>query len=214
MKNGVRFQCFASVTNLFTTFRHRFTDDDDDTCATNGSKNIKISSLHSPTLKASSHEGYITESAQMGTAVRVSPSAFSNSLQIDIYDDDLKPGMSPVSYEYILTGLGSSIFAVDQRGYVYLNVPHIDADPPNPSTYQLHIEAREVNTTPIRSSEPISVTIHVMDINDNPPRFSSSIYTASVSANGIIDRPVIKIYATDNDTGKKCTNKLPFGVNK
>ncbi|EJW77925.1 hypothetical protein WUBG_11166, partial [Wuchereria bancrofti] len=41
-----------------------------------------------------------------------------------------------------------------------------------------------------------------MDINDNPPRFSSSIYTASVSANGIIDRPVIKIYATDNDTGK------------
>uniref|UniRef100_A0AAF5PHW1 Cadherin domain-containing protein n=1 Tax=Wuchereria bancrofti TaxID=6293 RepID=A0AAF5PHW1_WUCBA len=165
-------------------------------------KNIKISSLHSPTLKASSHEGYITESAQMGTAVRVSPSAFSNSLQIDIYDDDLKPGMSPVSYEYILTGLGSSIFAVDQRGYVYLNVPHIDADPPNPSTYQLHIEAREVNTTPIRSSEPISVTIHVMDINDNPPRFSSSIYTASVSANGIIDRPVIKIYATDNDTGK------------
>ncbi|KAK6110797.1 Cadherin domain family protein [Brugia pahangi] len=164
--------------------------------------NIKISSLHSPTLKASSHEGYIPESAQMGTAVRVSPSAFSDSLQIDIYDDDLKPGMSPVSYEYILTGLGSSIFAVDQRGYVYLNVPYIDADPPNPSTYQLHIEAREVNTTPIRSSEPISVIIHVMDINDNPPRFSSSIYTANVSANGTIDRPVIKIHATDNDTGK------------
>ncbi|VDM09751.1 unnamed protein product [Wuchereria bancrofti] len=145
MKNGVRFQCFASVTNLFTTFRHRFTDDDDDTCATNGSKKYQnlfftfadIKVLQK--LQASSHEGYITESAQMGTAVRVSPSAFSNSLQIDIYDDDLKPGMSPVSYEYILTGLGSSIFAVDQRGYVYLNVPHIDADPPNPSTYQLHV---------------------------------------------------------------------------
>lgn len=126
----------------------------------------------------------------MGTKVRVSPSAFSDSLQISVYDDDLvsdisianlsnevlhletavpiktilvlaynwflskeeilrdififvsilqKPGMSPAVYEYILTGLGSSIFAVDQRGYVYLNAPYISADPPNPSTYQLNV---------------------------------------------------------------------------
>lgn len=47
--------------------------------------------------------------------------------------------MPPAVYEYILTGLGSSIFAVDQRGYVYLNVPYISANPPNPSTYQLHV---------------------------------------------------------------------------
>ncbi|KAM3725570.1 Cadherin-99C [Dirofilaria immitis] len=163
--------------------------------------NIKMPSLHPPTLKSSSHKGYIEESAEMGTIVRISPSAFSNSLQISVYDDDLKPGMPPAVYEYILTGLGSSIFAVDQRGYVYLNVPYIKADPPNPSTYQLHIEAREVNTIPIRSSEPISITIYVMDINDNPPRFNSSIYMANVSASGS-NRPVIKVHATDNDAGK------------
>ncbi|CAG9538422.1 unnamed protein product [Cercopithifilaria johnstoni] len=163
--------------------------------------NVKIPSLHPPMLKASSYEGYIAESAEMGTTVRVSPSAFSDSLQISVYDNDLKTGMPPAVYEYILTGLGSSIFAVDQRGYVYLNVPYINADPPNPSKYQLHIEAREVNTTPIRSSEPISIIIHIMDINDNPPRFSSSVYVASVSARGS-DRPVIQIYATDNDAGK------------
>ncbi|KAL3982486.1 Cadherin domain family protein [Acanthocheilonema viteae] len=163
--------------------------------------NVKIPSLHPPILKASSHEGYIMESAEMGTTVRISPSPFSDSLQITIYDNDLKPGMPPAVYEYILTGPGSSIFAVDQRGYVYLNVPYVSADPPNPSTYQLHIEAREVNTTPIRSSEPISVIIHVMDINNNPPRFSSSVYVANVSASGT-DRPVIQIHATDNDVGK------------
>uniref|UniRef100_A0A0R3RTT8 Cadherin-related tumor suppressor n=1 Tax=Elaeophora elaphi TaxID=1147741 RepID=A0A0R3RTT8_9BILA len=163
--------------------------------------NVKIPSLHPPTLKASSHEGYIAESAEMGTTVRVSPSTFSDSLQIVVYDDDLKPGMPPAVYEYILTGLGSSIFAVDQRGYVYLNMPYISTDPPNPSKYQLHIEAREVNTTPVRSSEPISVTIHVIDMNDNPPHFSSSVYMANVSASGT-DRPVIQIHATDNDAGK------------
>uniref|UniRef100_A0A9J2Q753 Cadherin domain-containing protein n=1 Tax=Ascaris lumbricoides TaxID=6252 RepID=A0A9J2Q753_ASCLU len=109
--------------------------------------------------------------------------------------------MAAVTYEYILTGLGATIFAVDQQGYVYLNAPSVDADPPNPSSYELIIEAREVNTTPIRSSEPIKITIHIIDINDNVPTFSSSIYMANVSANGRI-RPVIEIFAVDNDAGK------------
>lgn len=45
----------------------------------------------------------------------------------------------PQTYQLILSGLGATIFAVDQRGFVYLNVPNIDADPPNPSTYQLNV---------------------------------------------------------------------------
>uniref|UniRef100_A0A915PEH5 Cadherin domain-containing protein n=1 Tax=Setaria digitata TaxID=48799 RepID=A0A915PEH5_9BILA len=163
-------------------------------------------SLYSPVLRTSSQEGYIAESAEMGTIVRISPSALSNPLEITIYDDDLKPGMPPAVYEYILTGLGSSIFAVDQRGYIYLNVPYINADPPNPSTYQFHIEAREVNTTPIRSSEPILIIIHVMDVNDNPPRFDFPVYLGNVSAIGT-DRPIIKVRAIDNDVGKNAQIK-------
>ncbi|VDN45655.1 unnamed protein product [Gongylonema pulchrum] len=98
-------------------------------------------SLYPPVLKVTSNEGYIVESAEMGTTVRVSPSRFSSSLQIVVHDGDLKPGMPPAVYEYILTGVGSSLFAVDQRGYVYLNAPHIDADPPNPTAYQLNVSS-------------------------------------------------------------------------
>ncbi|KHN81611.1 Protocadherin Fat 4 [Toxocara canis] len=109
--------------------------------------------------------------------------------------------MAAVTYEYILTGPGATIFAVDQQGYVYLNVPSVDADPPNPSSYLLNVEAREVNTTPIRTSEPVTLTIHIMDINDNAPTFSSPVYVANVSAYGP-DRPVIEIFAEDNDAGR------------
>ncbi|KAK0399970.1 hypothetical protein QR680_003298 [Steinernema hermaphroditum] len=160
-----------------------------------------LASEYAPVLKASSSEGYLPESAEIGTTVRVSPSLHAESLQILVQDFDLKPGMPEATYQYILTGLGAKIFAVDQQGYVYLNVPEIDADPPHPSTYQLNVEAREVGTFPIRSSEPISITIHIMDENDNDPNFSEQVYTANVSATGG-DRPVIKVFAEDNDAGK------------
>lgn len=50
-----------------------------------------------------------------------------------------KAGMPPATYQYILTGLGASIFAVNQGGYVYLNTPHLDADYLNPLIYQLTV---------------------------------------------------------------------------
>ncbi|KAK6750324.1 hypothetical protein RB195_002349 [Necator americanus] len=157
-------------------------------------------SEHAPILQISSREGYIPETAVIGTTVRVSPNTQSESLQILVIDDDLRPGMPPATYQYILTGPGATIFAVDQRGYLYLNVPSIDADPPNPSSYRLNVQAREVDTIPIRSSEPVTIVINVLDTNDNSPQFEQPIYTVNVTTFGD-DRPVAKVVASDADSG-------------
>ncbi|VDL64013.1 unnamed protein product [Nippostrongylus brasiliensis] len=90
-------------------------------------------------FQVSSREGYISENAEIGTTVRVSPNPQAESLQILVNDEDLRPGMPPATYQYILTGPGATIFAVDQRGYLYLNVASIDADMPNPSSYKLNV---------------------------------------------------------------------------
>ncbi|PIO67054.1 cadherin domain protein [Teladorsagia circumcincta] len=90
-------------------------------------------------MSISSREGYVPETAVVGTTVRVSPNPQAESLQILVSDEDLRPGMPPATYQYILTGPGATIFAVDQRGFLYLNAPNIDADPPNPSSYQLNV---------------------------------------------------------------------------
>ncbi|VDK18304.1 unnamed protein product [Anisakis simplex] len=46
-------------------------------------------SLHAPILKVTSSEGFLSESAEMGTIVRVSPAPHSESLQIIVQDADL-----------------------------------------------------------------------------------------------------------------------------
>ncbi|KAK6011546.1 cadherin domain protein, partial [Ostertagia ostertagi] len=108
-------------------------------------------SEHAPILQISSREGYVPETAVVGTTVRVSPNPQAESLQILVSDEDL-------------------------------------------------IQAREVDTVPIRSSEPVTITIHVIDVNDNPPQFEQPIYTVNVSTFGD-ERPVVKVLATDPDSG-------------
>uniref|UniRef100_A0A0K0CXP4 Cadherin_4 domain-containing protein n=1 Tax=Angiostrongylus cantonensis TaxID=6313 RepID=A0A0K0CXP4_ANGCA len=103
---------------------------------------------YSFTFQISSSEGYVSETATVGTTVRVSPNPQAETLRILVSDEDLRPGMSPATYQYILTGTGATIFAVDQRGYLYLNTPRIDADAPNPSTYQLNVSGDDSYLTP------------------------------------------------------------------
>lgn len=62
------------------------------------------------------------------------------------------------------------------------------------------VEAREVNTVPTRRSEPVTITIHILDINDNSPQFEQPIYMANTTASGD-ERDVVKVVATDVDSG-------------
>ncbi|VDL84359.1 unnamed protein product [Nippostrongylus brasiliensis] len=118
-------------------------------------------------MVVSSREGYISENAEIGTTVRVSPNPQAESLQILVNDEDLRPGMPPATYQYILTGPGATIFAVDQRGYLYLNVASIDADMPNPSSYKLNVViARLLSAAAFLTTEKISMN-NVETVNPN-----------------------------------------------
>lgn len=107
--------------------------------------------------------------------------------------------MPPAIYQYIITGYGAEKFAVDENSNLYLNSDAIDN---NLSEYKFNVIAREVDTEPIRSSEPISITIHIINENNNPPIFPQTLYFVNVSAYGIGERAILKLKAIDNDIGK------------
>ncbi|KAL3109629.1 hypothetical protein niasHT_018827 [Heterodera trifolii] len=116
-----------------------------------------------PTLKTKSNDGYLSASAGQGTFVRIGPTANAPPLQILVEDRDLLPGMPSAVYHYILTGYGAERFAVDHLGNLYLNVDELDTDATGTPLFVLHVMAREVDTTPQRSSAPISLTVHLLD---------------------------------------------------
>nr|XP_008274874.1 PREDICTED: protocadherin Fat 4-like [Stegastes partitus] len=67
------------------------------------------------------------------------------------------------------------------------------------STYYFQIKAKDGGW--VSKTGMVDVTVTVMDVNDNPPVFSSSEYTTSVPENSEIGTNVLHVTATDNDSG-------------
>lgn len=97
-------------------------------------------------------------------------------------------------YTYELT---TPYFTIDKENHLVVNENNLDRDPPNPEKFKFQIVAREKNG--ISASAPVSVTVTLKDVNDNPPVLPI-IPPISVPAVGDKNK-VIRIQANDNDEG-------------
>ncbi|OWF48736.1 cadherin-23-like [Mizuhopecten yessoensis] len=80
------------------------------------------------------------------------------------------------------------------------------------TSVKFQIVAKEVDTVEKRSSTA-DITVHIEDMNDNPPVFNQSVYTANVQENIQLGFTVMKITASDLDSGSfgKLTYSLRGG---
>lgn len=115
----------------------------------------------------------------------------------------------------IVSGNYGDMFRLSQHrgrdGVLYLDLQNSGSlDREARSWYHLVIEALDGGAPPLRSRLHVNVT--VQDVNDNPPIFNQTRYTASVPENATVGTPILMVNATDLDAGDNC--RIEYSINR
>ena len=90
-----------------------------------------------------------------------------------------------------------NVFAIDNTTGTIRLQSTIDYE--NATTYTITVQAKD-SGMPSRSSTT-SVNVRVVDINDNPPIFTQSLYVGSIDENEQPGQSILRVAVTDEDSG-------------
>ncbi|XP_055376398.1 cadherin-related tumor suppressor-like [Condylostylus longicornis] len=157
---------------------------------------------HTPVFDHTSYETSLLE----GTSVNTRFFALSAS------DADLGSN-GKVDY-FILEGNSEDKFGIFPDGYLYVKS---ELDREEKDYYSLTVICKDHGIPPRSSIVPL--IIHVIDENDNAPKFSNSTFVYSIPENEPADSFVGKLTAHDNDIGRNAeltyflaSNELDFSI--
>uniref|UniRef100_A0AC11CFN1 Protocadherin related 15 n=1 Tax=Ovis aries TaxID=9940 RepID=A0AC11CFN1_SHEEP len=148
----------------------------------------------SPYFTMPSYQGYILESAPVGATISDSLN-LTTPLRIVALDKDIEDTKDPELHLFLNDY--TSVFTVTQTGitrYLTLLQP---VDREEQQTYAFLITAFDG----VQESEPVIVTIRVMDANDNTPTFPEISYDVYVYTDMNPGDSVIQLTAVDADEG-------------
>ncbi|KAK3713420.1 hypothetical protein RRG08_014909 [Elysia crispata] len=137
-----------------------------------------------PVISASSTIGYILENSRRETIVSETL-ALDNLLKLTFSDQDMLPTDPEQGYDIIVSG--GAPFTVSADGYVLLNTETLDYET-NPQ-YTLIVRIREQSGG--RESNPISLTINVVNENDFNPVFDSNQNYVGSIVQGVYSAPQV-----------------------
>ncbi|XP_050707149.1 protocadherin Fat 3-like [Eriocheir sinensis] len=135
---------------------------------------------------------FIREDAPIGNVITSLWMAGPQSVQYLIMVDE---GMKAASEERE-SGESSGPFTVTSTGLV---VVHRALDHERRRTHHISVTNRTLTTPP--TVDYMTISVVVMDVNDCPPRFSESSYTALVAENSEVGATVTILTAADDDEG-------------
>ncbi|XP_041117437.1 protocadherin-15-like isoform X2 [Polyodon spathula] len=147
-----------------------------------------------PYFEISTYQGFIIESAPVGTTISNSGN-LTAPLNIIALDNDIEETKDPMVR--ISLNDYNTVFTVTQSGIVrYLTLLQ-PVDRERQQTYTLTMIASDG----VQESAPVTVNILVIDANDNAPTFSNISYSVNVYTDMQPGETVLQLTALDADEG-------------
>ncbi|KAA8581557.1 hypothetical protein FQN60_003138, partial [Etheostoma spectabile] len=147
-----------------------------------------------PYFLETSYHGYISEASPVGTTIATTAS-LSAPLTIIALDNDVEETRDP-QLQFSLDSY-SNVFSVSATGirrYLTLVQP---LDRETQDSYAFTLLASDG----VQQSIPVTVTITVLDANDNSPTFANVSYNVNVFTDMIPGETVLQLSAVDSDAG-------------
>uniref|UniRef100_A0A672NY41 Uncharacterized LOC107599583 n=1 Tax=Sinocyclocheilus grahami TaxID=75366 RepID=A0A672NY41_SINGR len=143
-----------------------------------------------PVFQGGPYSATVPEMANIGTSV----------IQVTATDaDDPTYGNSAKLVYSVIQG--QQYFTVDpQSGILRTAVPDMDREAQ--AQYQVVLQARDMGGHQGGLTGTTTLTVHLSDVNDNPPRFTQSMWSFSVSELAIPGVEIGRLSATDADLGE------------
>lgn len=140
-----------------------------------------------PRFSVSSYNETISEGDKAGTSI----------VKVSAQDKDLGTN-GRVLYRILYDEVNTNVFSINQDSGIMTLKNTIDEE--EYRRFMVMVEAKDLGSPqPLSSVVPVHVTVE--DVNDNQPIFDKQSYSASVSEAAAVGRSVIKVTATDQDTG-------------
>uniref|UniRef100_A0A8C1YTV0 Cadherin 24, type 2a n=1 Tax=Cyprinus carpio TaxID=7962 RepID=A0A8C1YTV0_CYPCA len=143
-----------------------------------------------PVFQGGPYSATVPEMANIGTSV----------IQVTATDaDDPTYGNSAKLVYSVIQG--QQYFTVDpQSGILRTAVPDMDREAQ--AQYQVVLQARDMGGHQGGLTGTTTLTVHLSDVNDNPPRFTQSMWSFSVSELAVPGVEIGRLSATDADLGE------------
>uniref|UniRef100_A0A4W6E7D7 Protocadherin-15 n=1 Tax=Lates calcarifer TaxID=8187 RepID=A0A4W6E7D7_LATCA len=147
-----------------------------------------------PYFLETSYHGYVSEASPVGTTIATNAS-LSAPLTIIALDNDVEETRDP-QLQFLLDSY-SNVFSVSATGIRrYLNLLQpLDRETQDSYTFTL------LASDGVQQSIPVTVTITVLDANDNTPTFANVSYNVNLFTNMMPGESIIQLSAVDSDAG-------------
>ncbi|XP_034739835.1 protocadherin Fat 2 isoform X1 [Etheostoma cragini] len=148
---------------------------------------------NAPVFKQQHYLGQIRESAHINSMVMG-----ERNTPLVIQASDADKDLNSLLVYQILEQEALNIFKIDSSMGTISLISPVDFEAK--AEYHFTVQVKDSGEPSLCATEPAKVTVHILDLNDCPPHFSTPVYEPSIIFPAVRDTEVVRVMAHDADS--------------